>query len=267
MAKFAQKIGADKNYKRPKTTYQEQLTVAQVEEKLQGYQKVTVDELAEVPLNTHMRYFVDENGDAKFRTGGFLDNKQNCDTYIILTNGKVKWSVQVKGAIFYKKMSQKEEIETIRSEYDKKIEEYKKKLAKKNELIEELRFELEQAIAGEPPTQMRTIYKQKQKQKPVLVLAPAPVPASVAIPRSRAPSASAKARAPPPSAKARAPPPNANARAPTKSSRARANKEVVSVELIPATATATTIASARTGTSTVKSTSAKPPTLSTKKQN
>ena len=122
MSKYAKKLGSDKNYKRPKTTYQEQLTADEIAEKLQGYERV--DDISEVPLNTHIRYFTTlSDGSQAFRLGGFLHNKNNADTYIILNNNKNMWSVQVKGTIFYKKLSHKEEIEALHEMYKKKIHE------------------------------------------------------------------------------------------------------------------------------------------------
>lgn len=131
MSKYVKKLGADKTYKRPVTTYQENLSADEIADKLQGYEKV--DEIADVPLNTHMRYFAKQpDGTQVFRTGGFLHNKQNAETYVMLTNGKTIWSVQVKDAIFFKKMSQKEEIDTLHAMY-------KKKLAEKDDTIDKLK--------------------------------------------------------------------------------------------------------------------------------
>lgn len=122
MSKYVKKLGSDKSYKRPKITYQEKLSAEEIQEKLQGY--IKVDNIAEVPLNTHIRYFTTKSdGTQVFRTGGFLDNKNESDKYIMLSNGKNKWSVQVKNTVFFRKMSHKEEIETLHSYYQKKIEE------------------------------------------------------------------------------------------------------------------------------------------------
>lgn len=129
--KIAKKLGADRKYKRPKTTYQEQLTAEEIEQKLQGYEQV--DDIAEVPLNTHLRYFVVQpDGSQVFRTGGFLHNKNNADTYVMLSNGKNIWSVQVANAIFFQKLSQKKEIEKLHKLY-------KKKLAEKDAIIKKLK--------------------------------------------------------------------------------------------------------------------------------
>ena len=122
MSKNSKKIGADKSYKRPKVTHTEKLTADEIAEKLQGYEKV--DDIAEVPLNTHLRYFTKEkDGTQLFRSGGFLKNKTNAEKYVYLTNGKIDWVVQTATATFFSKMSQKEEIAAIHRQYQKKLEE------------------------------------------------------------------------------------------------------------------------------------------------
>lgn len=134
MSKYVKKLGSDKSYKRPKTTYQEKLTVEQIEDKLQGYEKI--NDIAEVPLNTHIRYFIKQkDGTQLFRTGGFLHNKQNSEKYIMLNNGKNIWSVQVANTIFFKKMSQKDEISTLHRHYKKKLEEKDKQIKKLEKII------------------------------------------------------------------------------------------------------------------------------------
>lgn len=120
MSRSISKLGDDKSYKRPKKTLQEKLSADEIDEKLQGYD--VVDDIDDVALNTHVRYFIrGEDNVPLFRTGGFLSNKTNCEKYIMLTNGKNIWSVQVKDTIFYKKLSQKEEMEIFKKIYEKKI--------------------------------------------------------------------------------------------------------------------------------------------------
>ena len=131
MSKYTKKLGSDKNYKRPETTYQENLSADDIAQKLQGYEKVT--DIADVPLNTHLRYFlIQKDGSHAFRTGGFLHNKTNPEKYVMLTNGKYTWSVQVDGTTFFKKMSQKDEIKKLQSHYEKQ-------LAEKDKIIDNLK--------------------------------------------------------------------------------------------------------------------------------
>lgn len=134
MSKYVKKLGSDPSYKRPKTTYQEKLSLDDISEKLQGYEQV--HDIAEVPLNTHIRYFVKQkDGTQTFRTGGFLSNKQNADKFVMLSNGKQGWSVQVKGTVFFKKMSQKDEIAAIHAQYKKKLDEKDEVIAKLKKYI------------------------------------------------------------------------------------------------------------------------------------
>ena len=105
----------------------------EIADKLRGY--VKVDDIADVPLNTHIRYFIKQkDGSWAFRTGGFLHDKQNPQVYVILNNGNNQWSVQVKDIVFFKKMSQTEEIEALRIMYESE-------LGKKNRMIDTLRGE------------------------------------------------------------------------------------------------------------------------------
>ena len=131
MSKYAKKLGSDQTYKRPKKTFQEQLSADEIAKKLQGYEKV--DDIAEVPLNTHIRYFkTNPDGTQVFRTGGFLHNKQDPEKFVMLSNGKNIWSVQVKDTVFFKKMSHNDELDAIHALY-------KKKLNEKDEVIDKLK--------------------------------------------------------------------------------------------------------------------------------
>lgn len=125
MSKFAKKIGSDKSYVRPNKTYQEKLTPEQIAEKLEGYEKVK--DIADVPLNTHIRYFkINKDKSQKYCNGGFLHNKSNPDKFIMLSNGTLIWSVQTKSSIFFKKISRKEEIDAIHQDYANKIDKLKR---------------------------------------------------------------------------------------------------------------------------------------------
>jgi len=126
------------NYLRPKQTYTDKLDEDDIAEKLVDY--IKVDNIAEVKLNTHLRYFTLEPNKKtgtvtrKFRMGGFLSNKNNADKYVILTNGRNTWSVQVANSVFYRKMSSEE----IKGEYEEELEKLKKlnkKLLKQNDKL------------------------------------------------------------------------------------------------------------------------------------
>lgn len=96
------------NYKRPEKTYTELLTKEDIKAKLADYEKV--DNVDFIPKNMHVRYYIPSKEDPnkmKFCVGGFIKSKH--EEYIVFSQtifGKGKtWSVQKKGAIFYRKMS------------------------------------------------------------------------------------------------------------------------------------------------------------------
>ena len=81
------------NYNRPKTTINDTLQEPDAyKEKLKGYTEVT--DINYVEINSHVRYFIYNLSENKwkFRTGGFL--KKIAPKYIILSNGRHTWSVQ-----------------------------------------------------------------------------------------------------------------------------------------------------------------------------
>lgn len=117
-------------YSRPDTTYTEQLSKEQIEEKLEDYTKI--DDIFHVPLSTHLRYFIKKDNKLVFRMGGQLHKNNGLPEYVILNNGKTQWSVQVKDTVFYRKMSIKE----IKDEYEKIIKDL---IAKNKKLKKELK--------------------------------------------------------------------------------------------------------------------------------
>jgi hypothetical protein len=115
-------ISNDRKYSRPKHTIQDKISDEEINEALKNY--IECDDISKVNIGSHLRYFtntINKNGETerKFRFGGFLKNKDNCDKYVILTNNTVSWSVQVDNVTFFKKMS----LDEIKDEYEKIIEE------------------------------------------------------------------------------------------------------------------------------------------------
>ena len=130
-------------YKRPKHTLTEKLSLEEIQQKLEDY--VEIDDISVVPLDTHLRYFAEVTDEATgkkkkiFRLGGFLKNKNNYEKYVVLSNqpssqnGGKTWSANTKTSIFYKKMSvteikdtMQDEIEELRSNYNRVKKENKK---------------------------------------------------------------------------------------------------------------------------------------------
>jgi hypothetical protein len=112
------------DYERPVFTYTDKLTKDEIEEKLAEYTKV--DNIENVPLGTHIRYFSKVGDTNKFRLGGNLINKSGLPTYVVLGSRSKTWSVQVKNTIFFRKISLLE----IKKEYITLLE-YKDDLIQK----------------------------------------------------------------------------------------------------------------------------------------
>ena len=97
-------------YVRPPITYTDRLTKEQIETLLIDFEEIK--NIEDIHIGTFIRYFEDKDGELKFRVGGVLKVKGLPD-YIVLNNGKVGWSVQVKNCIFFKKIS----LESVRDEF------------------------------------------------------------------------------------------------------------------------------------------------------
>ena len=132
--------GYEKNNDVEKKTFTENLTKDEINEKLQDYK--LVDDISKVPLGTHLRYFVMKDGTKLFRMGGNLKRNLDLPKFIVLVNALgTEWTVQVKDATFYKKMSLKEikeEYDGIIDELHEKIRKYKNKIEEKDNTIAEL---------------------------------------------------------------------------------------------------------------------------------
>jgi hypothetical protein len=88
------------NYNKPPITYTESLSKDEIKELLKDYKKV--ENINDIKKGEHLRYFnksVDEM--YKFRLGGKLIINETLPKYIVLSNKKKTWSVQVKDTIFY----------------------------------------------------------------------------------------------------------------------------------------------------------------------
>lgn len=120
---YMQRLGDD-NYVKKSITKTDTLTSENIRDLLEDY--VEIDNLANVPLKSHIRYFVKNNGNIKFRMGGYLFNKNGLPKYIVLSNGKKSWSVQTDNTTFFKKLS----IEELKNEYETTIIELQNKITK-----------------------------------------------------------------------------------------------------------------------------------------
>jgi len=120
MSKITKRLSRDTQYNKTKKSYQESLSPDEIKQKLEEYKML--DDIKEVSLNSHIRYFTinPKTGDKQFRLGGFVTKIE--DEYIILSNNNISWSVQIKNTVFFIKMS-----------FNDMKEELIKKINKKNE--------------------------------------------------------------------------------------------------------------------------------------
>lgn len=128
-----------------KNSIQKNLSPDEIREKLEEYKRV--ESIETVALNAHLRYFTtDKDGNKNFRLGGFLTKMDKEKGYLILSNGNVSWSVQMKDSIFFQKMNFKdlkeELIKSIHEEYEKEIKNLKKENKKLKETIIEIKNEV-----------------------------------------------------------------------------------------------------------------------------
>ena len=125
------RLSRDSQYNKSKKSYQQSLSPDEIMKKLDEYRQI--EDINKVSLNTHIRYFTinPKNDTKEFRLGGFLTKIDK--EYVILSNGKLSWSVQMKNSIFFEKMT----FADLKEELEKKI--YKNFEKDMNELIDENR--------------------------------------------------------------------------------------------------------------------------------
>lgn len=166
------------NYNRPKKTYQETLSNAEIKEKLKEYKKVS--NIRNVSIGTHIRYFsVDtQTGGKQFRLGGNLNKVDPEGRFVILSNGTLNWSVQVPDTIFFQKMTEDEYKEELKREIKKEIQtetnvdeddfnKLKKMFTNLSKKYEDLESEYKDAVKKNSSltSQLKSIEKEIMKQK------------------------------------------------------------------------------------------------------
>jgi hypothetical protein len=90
-------ISQDKKYVKPKVTKRQKLTKDDIIKALENYEEV--DDINDVPINTHIRYIAFRDGKQQYYPGGLL--KVKGEEYVVLSNElpqnprkPIKWSVQ-----------------------------------------------------------------------------------------------------------------------------------------------------------------------------
>jgi len=113
------RLGSD-GFVKPLNTLQEKLTQEDINNLLEEYEQV--EDLNDLKTGTHVRYFdiVLNNEMTKklFRMGGTIIKLDLEKEYMVLSNGKLTWSVQLKNKIIYKKMTTEEVKQFYENELD-----------------------------------------------------------------------------------------------------------------------------------------------------
>lgn len=120
----------DDDYKRPPLTVSDILSPEEVKRILRNYEQVT--NLSSLLQGDIVKYFeILDNGKYKYKPGGrVIVNKQ--PDYIVLSNGKKSWSVQLNKHVLFREI-----------DIDKIILKYEEIVKGKDKRIEELIFLLE----------------------------------------------------------------------------------------------------------------------------
>ena len=95
---ITKRLSRDTSYKKTAKSYQDKLSPDEIKQKLEEYKQV--EDIDEINLNSHLRYFSfnPKTGKKQFRLGGFLTKIDK--EYVILSNGNLSWSVQKKNTVF-----------------------------------------------------------------------------------------------------------------------------------------------------------------------
>ena len=111
-------------YKKPAITATDLLSPEEINDRLQNFYRVKPDDIDSLPINTKIQYFqVSSDDKYKYRTGGTLIVNK-APVYLILSNGRKNWSVQLNSHIIFAGR----DIEKVKDEYEKKIAEKDKKI-------------------------------------------------------------------------------------------------------------------------------------------
>lgn len=163
------RLGLDTRYVKPEKTFQQTLTKEQIDEYLLGYKQV--NNIAEVPLNTMLRYYsvyTDKktgNQRKNFRIGGKLINKDYPSKYVVLSNGQKSWSVQSGSSIFYYKQPTNEVIKEHRQETSNLKKEFTKQIEMSEQNIQYVNKQSEKDLLYLNNLHQEELSKYKEKLK------------------------------------------------------------------------------------------------------
>ena len=126
-----QRIGKDK-YVKTGDEVQNKLTQEDIELLLEEYEEV--NDPTELKVGTHVRYYTmvlnkkTKIYEKVFRMGGNIINIDPEYKYVVISNGRLSWSVQIANTDFYRKMTIqdiKQFYENVLDEKDEQVKKYK----------------------------------------------------------------------------------------------------------------------------------------------
>jgi hypothetical protein len=175
------RLSTDFGYKRPKVTIQDTFQDPDIfDEKLKDYAELFDDEILDVPLNTHIRYFTynQKAGKELFRTGGVLHRK--FAQYMILMGKECRtFSVQrfvydddgdiIYRTRFFKHLTKADKLENYESMQTEDSSLKDAIVVKQQKEIADLKLQLEMIkmhIHSTESTQSKPKTKPKPKPKP-----------------------------------------------------------------------------------------------------
>jgi len=125
-------------YVRPEKTATELLTPEEIELRLRNYEQVDINEIEKLSNPTRIQYFeITTNDDGediyRYRQGGILIINKYPDYLVLEGKNSKTFCVQIKKHVFYKE-----------KDYDKLKKEYEDIIIKKNKIIEEQKYIIEQ---------------------------------------------------------------------------------------------------------------------------
>jgi hypothetical protein len=125
-------------YVRPEKTATELLTPEEIELRLRNYEQVDINEIEKLSNPTRIQYFeITTNDDGediyRYRQGGILIINKYPDYLVLEGKNSKTFCVQIKKHVFYKE-----------KDYDKLKKEYEDIIIKKNRIIEEQKYIIEQ---------------------------------------------------------------------------------------------------------------------------
>jgi hypothetical protein len=121
---------ANDGYVRPKVTASELLSKEDIEERLKDYKRLYKADIESLKDGDHIRYFEVNGKNTKYKPGGYVVSN-GYPKYIVLSNNRSNWCVQLDNHILYKRLDVELLVADIRKDCELQI-------SKRDEKIDEL---------------------------------------------------------------------------------------------------------------------------------